>query len=231
MIGDTAGFTDPVHNVSSVDIDDSGLVGHTTGASAAADTAAASGVPGAIGQTILQSGGMASISVLCALWAVRLYFVIVVVAYARGVLRQSVASGRAGVHSTSANGPATGERPSEDQAVAGQAEAAGADAEAEKRKEVSERMGSAVYFEDPFLGAEGWRGRLGRFMVRVPRGYWLGPELHEGNGDWMREVGGRFGRERKGGEGVPGVGERERRRRAGTGPPLLKPIELGKVRK
>lgn len=225
MISDTAGFTDPVHNVSHVDVDGGGLVGHSGNANAASDTASAGGVSGALGSTILQSGGMASISVICALWAVRLYFVIVVMAYARGVLRQSIVAGRAGAGAPAA-GPAGGERLSEEsQAVAGQAEGA------EKRKEVQEKMWSAMYFDDPFLVAEGWRGRLGRLLVRVPRGYWLGPELDEGNGDWMREVGGRFGRERKGGEGVPGVGERERRRRAGTGPPLLKPIELGKMRK
>lgn len=226
MIDDTAGFTNPKYNVSRVDVVATpapsasagaqiGLVGHES------EDAAAANAGGVLGNTILQSGSIASISVISALWAMRLYFVLILMAYARGVLRQSVVMG--GMARTGA-----APRSSEEQAMAGQSEDCSSSKPAQER--VVGARDDPAYLENPFLEVEGWKGKLGRSLVRVPRSYWLGPELDEGNGDWMREVGGRFGRKKEGGEGK-GLQERERRRRAGTGPPVLKPIELGKVRK
>lgn len=68
----------------------------------------------------------------------------------------------------------------------------------------------------------GWRGRVGRLMLRFPtKRYWLGKD--EGEDEWVRATSGRF----ESGKGVGlriklperGVGERERRARSGTGPP------------
>ena len=81
--------------------------------------------------------------------------------------------------------------------------------------------------ENPFRqGREegsGWRGVLGRAMVRMPRDYWLGADA---DGEWVKGMGGRFQKPVR--LEPSGVGERERRRRTGTGPP--KPAdELQKV--
>lgn len=77
---------------------------------------------------------------------------------------------------------------------------------------------SEIMAEDPFaVGREkgqGWSGRLGRLMLSIGRGYWLGADDNEGR---ERVIGGRA---HKDGEApATGVFERERRRRAGTGPP------------
>ena len=76
--------------------------------------------------------------------------------------------------------------------------------------------------ENPFRqGREegnGWMGALGRALVRVPRHYWLGADA---DGEWVKGMGGRFQKPVR--LEPPGVGERERRRRSGTGPP--KPSE------
>jgi hypothetical protein len=48
--------------------------------------------------------------------------------------------------------------------------------------------------------------------------YWLGADAGEGE-DWMRNLGGRFKKTTQLDQPV-GFNERERRRRAGTGPPV-----------
>ena len=76
--------------------------------------------------------------------------------------------------------------------------------------------------EDPFAAhlpeGTGWRGRVGRVLVSVGRGYWLGAE--EGDEGWMgAEMGRKGSRHVIGSPGLgeaAGVGERERRRRSGT---------------
>jgi inositol phosphorylceramide synthase regulatory subunit len=76
--------------------------------------------------------------------------------------------------------------------------------------------------ENPFReGREegsGWRGALGRALVKYPREYWLGADS---DGEWIKGMGGRF--QKPVNLQPPGVVERERRRRSGTGPP--KPAE------
>ena len=83
----------------------------------------------------------------------------------------------------------------------------------------------ATLAENPFRAerqeGEGWRGRLGRLMLRYPsKRYWLGRDEHEY--DWMRATSGRFESGRRGGLRIKvpgsGLGERERRARSGTGP-------------
>ncbi|KAF2428943.1 DUF1753-domain-containing protein [Tothia fuscella] len=70
-------------------------------------------------------------------------------------------------------------------------------------------------FEETKEEGRGWRGKVGRFMLSVGKGFWLGREPQDDV--WMRGMGSKF-RSRGGEEGV-GVNERERRRRSGTGPP------------
>lgn len=207
IIDDTSGFTNPEFNVTSVGvalptptgqlIDGPGQEAHLVGYAAATTSPTA-----ALGSTILQSGSIASVTVISALWAIRIYFILIVMAYARGVLRQHIvnSSQNPSAHLGSSSSSQLADNPF-----------------AKGREE-----------------GQGWKGKLGRLMVAVGKGYWLGPDAE---GEWVRDIGGRFG---KGGPGVGngrgagkggGVVERERRRRAGTGPPLLRPIELGAVKK
>lgn len=201
-IGEHAGFTSPEFpGVASVDIvadttipgstnPDARLIGHTGAASTA---------PASTAATILQSGSIASITVISLLWAIRLYFILIVLSYARGVLRQYI------VHAS----------------------------HAASQPLASTSSDGGLYAEDPFaegkeLGA-GWRGRLGRWMVGVGKGYWLGAD-EVGDVELTRGFA-RVGSGKLAEEGKPPTLERERRRRAGTGPPLLRPIELENLRK
>ena len=188
-INDTAGFTDPKHpDVSNVDI----VAEPAEGAMTGQDAKAYPSTNGTLGGAVFQSGSIASITVLCILWLVRIYFCIIVLSYARGIVRQYVLS------------TSTTYSQSDDPTMA----------------------------ENPFrVGRDegaGWRGKLGRAMVRFPKRYWLGKDDSED--EWVRTTQGRFGR--TGGNGLrikvpePGVGERERRARSGTGPP---PPPKGKV--
>ena len=189
-IGDTAGFTSPEFNVSHVDV----AVGPDQGVPGQKDEAVTSGSLGSpattaaspsLGHGVLQPESISSIVAICALWAIRVYFVLIVMSYARLVLRRYVAS----TSRTGTGGKASG------------------------------------FIEDPFAihlpEGKGWKGRLGRAMVSVGRGYWLGSE--EGDDLWMTDevaLGGMRRREpAQGAVDAPGVIERERRRRSGTGPP------------
>ncbi|KAL8723560.1 MAG: hypothetical protein Q9225_000195 [Loekoesia sp. 1 TL-2023] len=94
-IDDTSGFTNPQYNVSHVDV----AVAPDQGVSPG-DQAVAVGQPGfsttapgpSLGHGVLQPESMSSIVTICALWTARIYFVLVVMSYARLVLRQHVAA-------------------------------------------------------------------------------------------------------------------------------------------
>ena len=164
-------------NVSSVDVvvgPDQGIPGEKTEAVTAGKAGGAS-----IGHGVLQPESVSSMSVIVGLWVIRCYLVLVVMSYARLVLRRHVA------------------------------------ATSRMRPELYAGSKSASMLEDPFARqlpeGKGWKGRLGRGMLRLGRGYWLGVE--EGDEGAWEDIG--MGRLRRGGE-VPGVVERERRRRSGT---------------
>lgn len=194
-IDETAGFTSPEHNVSRVEVVATPAAGLRTG-----QDAVAMGVPGSLagtanpslGHAVLQPESMSSIVVISLLWAVRLYFMLVVMAYARSVLKQHLAS-------------------SSDAQLPG----------ARKPASASSRPNP---FDPSTPEGQGWRGRLGRIMVAIGRGYWLGTDANEDD-SWVLGVGGRF--VRKDGAGPSnGVVERERRRRSGTDPPVPNPANL-----
>jgi hypothetical protein len=73
-------------------------------------------------------------------------------------------------------------------------------------------------FADGAPLGDGWRGKLGRVMVKVGEGYWLGGRQDE---DWVKGLDGRFKTGTKLASGPPGTVERERRARSGTGPPKV----------
>ncbi|KAI9705536.1 MAG: hypothetical protein M1836_006291 [Candelina mexicana] len=90
-IDETAGFTNPKYNVSHVDIVSDPASQNMGGQDAVAVGAAIAGTTAAapsLGHAVLQSESMSSIVVIALLWAIRLYFVLVVASYARSVLRQ-----------------------------------------------------------------------------------------------------------------------------------------------
>jgi len=195
MMDDTAGFTNPKYNVSQVDIVATPAPGLADG-----QDAVAVGKPGSPGTTasspslghgVLQPESVPSIVVISALWAVRVYFILVVMAYARSVLRQHLyTSSRTKFYAST--------------------------------DDVAENP-----FAEGASEGEGWKGKLGRIMVSVGRGYWLGSSQDDG---WTRGMGGKFRRSTD----VVGPVERERRRRSGTGPPPppqpLRVQELQEVR-
>ena len=184
---ETAGFTNPEFNVSHVEV----VAGPDQGIPGEKDEVITAGHPHVGTRSVhgmLQPESISSIFVICALWAVRMYLVLIVMNYARLVLRRHI------------------------MATAG--------------RNIQLHSGSKDrgMLEDPFAmhlpEGKGWKGRAGRFMVNVGKGYWLGAE--EGDEGWMnQEMGsgaGRKGSRPAAGSPVeaPGVVERERRRRSGT---------------
>lgn len=185
MMNDTAGFTDPETNVSRVDV----VVAPADGVLTGQDAVALGKNDGsALGSAVFSGGSVASITVICALWTVRLYFCLVVMAYARGVLRQYILTTSAANYGLQSGSS-------------------------------SSDLAENPYDESREEG-QGWKGKLGRAMTSVGRGYWLGKDDEE---EWVRGAGDRF---RKLAIKVPepGLGERERRARSGTGPPV--PLKL-----
>ncbi|MCJ1277560.1 hypothetical protein MMC21_005373 [Puttea exsequens] len=194
-MGDTAGFTSPEFNVSHVDVipvspDDEApaIAARQEAVTAGSGTGAvATAVGPSLGHGMLMPESMSSIFVICLLWAVRIYFVLIVMSYARLVLRRHVAN--ISRNTTQLYTPG----------------------------------GKSNFVENPFSPhlpeGKGWKGKLGRLMVGMGKGYWLGSE--EGDEAWMNEevAMGRVRRKEGGGVDGTGVVERERRRRSGTGPP------------
>lgn len=192
-ISDTSGFTSPKFNVSSVEVVAAPASGLTTGQDAVAAGTPSSSAAGAGGSGspsmshgVLQPESFNSIGIICTLWTIRVYFCLVMLAYARFVLRQSIA------------------------------------ASAKQNTSYISASTSSYLAENPFAEnrpeGQGYKGRLGRYMINIGRTYWLGNDEDD---SWMSGMGGKF---RKSGEGGAialenGPIERERRRRSGTGPP------------
>ncbi|KAL8950641.1 MAG: hypothetical protein Q9222_003325 [Ikaeria aurantiellina] len=198
-IDDTSGFTSPQYNVSHVDVSVAPDQGVSPG-----DEAVTVGQPGvsstttsspSLGHGVLQPESISSIVTICALWAMRIYFVLVIMSYARLVLRQHILA-----QSRSSN------------------------------TALHAGSKSSTMAENPFaqhlLEGKGWKGKLGRVMVKLGEKYWLGSE--EGDEAWMSNAQSFRRREEGLSSPVPGVVERERRRRSGTGPPPpLPPLQGG----
>lgn len=98
-ISDTSGFTNPKVNVSSVEVTAAPAPGLTTGQDAVAvgtpsDSPAGAGGSGSpsMGHGVLQPESFNSIGIICTLWTIRVYFCLVMLAYARFCLRQSISA-------------------------------------------------------------------------------------------------------------------------------------------
>jgi hypothetical protein len=182
-MSDNAGFTSPKFNVSRVDVvaePGQGIAGGQNAVAVGQGTAEGSA---GLGKTVAQADSIMSLSLIGGFWALRVYFVFVMLAYARQCLRQHIAansSSAAWYNSTNAS-PELAENP----------------------------------FEEGKEDGYGIRGKVGRIMLRGVPSYWLGADEDD---TWMRGVGGKFKKSTQL-ETPIGLGERERRRRSGTGPP------------
>jgi len=193
-IEDTAGFTNPKYNVSKVEVIATPVAGGQEAVAFATAAARAVGETGgaSIGHAVGIQETIPSMMVVVMLTLVRVYFILVMMAYARQVLRQQIYSSSSTKLHLHTDGSA--DAPAENPFAAGSPE------------------------------GEGWRGKLGRVMVKVGDSYWLGGQADD---TWMKSLDGRF-RATKVSGGPPGTLERERRARSGTGPPVPPP-NLGKV--
>jgi inositol phosphorylceramide synthase regulatory subunit len=190
-IGDTAGFTSPKHNVTEVHVVASPAAGVSAGQEAvaygiASSAAATMGSPSLVHGVGIEES-LPSIAVVVFLTLVRVYFILVVMAFARQALRQYMytsSSAKLHIHTDGAG---------------------------ETRAENPFAVGSPE--------GVGWRGKLGRIMVKVGESYWLGGQADDA---WVKGLDGRF-KTTKTVSGPPGTLERERRARSGTGPPIPPP--------
>ncbi|KAH0547691.1 hypothetical protein FGG08_000180 [Glutinoglossum americanum] len=104
------------------------------------------------GHTILEPENVTSISIILMLWGLRIYFILVIMSYARSVLRQHVYS------TSSSTGLYRRENPSDPDSG------------------TSIENPFATNRED----GKGWEGRLGRAMIALVRSYWLGVDEDDG---------------------------------------------------
>lgn len=193
-INDTAGFTDPEATVNRVEV-----ITSPSGAGAVAgQDAVAHGVIGTGGSTfgsvIFESGSIMSIIIISSLWFIRIYFVVIVMSYARGVLRQAIAASPP--QNSSATSPTAVTTDSTD--------------------------GNPFHASLP--AGQGWKGKLGRILVSFPRNYWLSKdevddEWARGADERFRRQNPNRGPVIKNPPPSKGTSERERRARSGTGPP------------
>lgn len=203
MMNDTAGFTDPeAGNVGHVDVIATPAAGILSGQDAVAiGSTTGSASETTLGHAIFQSGSLASLLVISALWAIRIYFILIVMAYARGVLRQyiivSSSNATSGLHGQS-DDPTLAENPFR----LGRSEGEGWQG---KLGRAMTRFGRAYWLgrddEDEWVRGAG--DRFKKLSVRVPQ---QGQQQHQQAAQ----------------QPEAGVGERERRARSGTGPPPLK---------
>ncbi|KAL1952641.1 hypothetical protein VTO42DRAFT_4580 [Malbranchea cinnamomea] len=200
-MNDAAGFTNPKYNVSSVQVDPVSDAASAQPADAPAGTSGDSeGVP-SLGNGVLQPESLQSIGIICTLWTIRVYFVLVMLSFARQCLRQHALSRL--TSTTSRPGSIIHSRnPS---------------AVSSLHSRSSSLISNIALEMDPFATkypeGQGWKGKLGRAMISFPRSYWLDSDNDDGS--WIIGMNRKFRRRRD----VGGIGERERRRRAGTGPP------------
>jgi hypothetical protein len=93
-IADTSGFTTPQHNVSHIDIIASPGAGQDAAAIAAgmpASSPISTSGNGSLRHAALAPESMNSLGIIISLWTIRLYFCLIMLAYARMVLRQHIA--------------------------------------------------------------------------------------------------------------------------------------------
>lgn len=184
-INENAGFTSPKYNVSNVEVVAAPASGIQGGQNAVAvGQGTPSGSTG-LGAAVFQGSSIMSITLISGFWALRVYFVFIMLAFARQCLRQHIAANASSAAWYTSTNPT------------------------EAAQSLAENP-----FADGKEEGNGWQGKVGRAMLSGAPQYWLGADE---DGEWMRGVGGKFRKSTQ--LAPPGVNERERRRRSGTGPP------------
>ena len=145
--------------------------------------------------TVFQPEGLPSVILISALWLIRIYFVLVMLSFARQTLR---------THAHAVPRHTRLPTHSRNTSVASMADI--------------DREPFSTYSPD----GQGWKGKLGRAMVSVGRSYWLGEDEDPNNVNWVGSLHRRF-RSLAVKTDLSGPVERERRRRSGTGPPQPSP--------
>lgn len=149
-ISDNAGFTSPQFNVTKVDIVATSSEGVPSGQSAiAVGHGAPAGAPG-LGNVVFQRGSIMSISLISAFWALRVYFVFVMLAFARQCLRQHIAANASSAAWYTSNNMET------------------------TATDLAENP-----FSEGKEEGDGWKGKLGRAMLSGAPKYWLGADEGE----------------------------------------------------
>ncbi|KAF2199540.1 DUF1753-domain-containing protein [Delitschia confertaspora ATCC 74209] len=146
-ITQNAGFTSPQYNVSSVNIVTESASGMKSGEDAIAvgQGLGASNSTGLAG-AVMQSGSIMSILLISGFWMLRVYFVFVMLAFARQCLRQHIATH--GSTSTWYNS---------------------------NNQSPPSNLAENPFDEGKEEG-NGWKGKLGRMMLNCAPQYWLGGE-------------------------------------------------------
>lgn len=149
-ISGNAGFTSPKHNVSEVNVVAAPTGGVTGGQNAIAGGVPQNDAPGVgagLGNAVFQSGSIMSISLISGFWVLRIYFVFVMLAFARQCLRQHIAAHAASSGWYSSNSMET----------------------------TASNLAENPFIEGKEQG-DGWKGKLGRVMLSGAPRYWLGAD-------------------------------------------------------
>ena len=146
-IPSNAGFTSPKFNVSEVNVvaEPAGVAGQNAVAIGQGAPASAPGLSAAVFQT----SSIMSISLIAGFWALRVYFVFVMLAFARQCLRQHIAANASSAAWYNNDTPTLGNNLAENP------------------------------FAEGKESGEGWKGKAGRAMLGGAPQYWLGSTAEE----------------------------------------------------
>lgn len=149
-MNDNAGFTSPDYNVTRVDIVAEPSEGLRAGQNAIAVGQPAQNGGAGLGNAVFQSGSIMSISLISGFWALRVYFVFIMLAFARQCLRQHIAANASSAAWYTSNNMQT------------------------STTDLAENP-----FAEGKEEGSGWRGQVGRVMLSGAPKYWLGAEEGE----------------------------------------------------
>lgn len=149
-LSENAGFTSPKYNVSEVDIVAEPTESVQAGQNAIAVGQGTGSAGVGLGNAVFQSGSIMSISLISGFWALRVYFVFIMLAFARQCLRQHIAANASSAAWYTSNNMQT------------------------SVNDLAENP-----FNEGKEEGNGWKGKLGRVMLSGAPKYWLGADEGE----------------------------------------------------
>jgi hypothetical protein len=149
-ISDNSGFTSPKYNVSRVDVVAEPTEGFKAGQNAVAVGHGTGDAGAGLGNAVFQSGSIMSISLISGFWVLRVYFVFVMLAFARQCLRTHIAANASSAAWYNSNNMQTS----------------------------ANDLAENPFLEGKEEG-NGWKGQLGRIMLSGAPKYWLGADEGE----------------------------------------------------